>query len=273
MASPRLSSFLLLATFVLCPVDALRFAPTGTIGRAQLRAGPPTATLLADTASPASLLRERVKQALGDGSAESLRAALLRGDDESVTLPQALSQLVGPTLAPRVADLAHATPDAKALGDFEDRVVELMASERWLDAHDVVAGALEEWSEQGAHAHEAVQAARLLEGVCQHALSCVGGLSAALEAHELAQTKSELLPCGCVVDAAAVEPFADLANSVAALDAGDANSALGHALAAGLARPPLAAAASRLAHRAEAALELLPATIDVDAFEQNHHDS
>ena len=53
-----------------------------------------------------------------------------------------------------------------------------------------------------------------------------------------------LMPCGCVVSAESVEPFADLAKSLAALDENDYNSALGHALAASLGRPALAPTAS-----------------------------
>ena len=66
-----------------------------------------------------------------------------------------------------------------------------------------------------------------------------------------------LLPCGCAVLAEAVEPFADLATALAALEAGDANAALGHALAAGLSRPALAPTATLIARRAEASLEFL----------------
>ena len=54
-----------------------------------------------------------------------------------------------------------------------------------------------------------------------------------------------------MVSSAAVEPFADLAMSMVALEDGDAHAALGYALAAGLGRPALMLTATSIAKRAE----------------------
>ena len=199
-------------------------------------------------ACSASELRERLKEVLESTStSEALRSALMSSAD----LGRDLRPLVG-AMAPRVAKLSLVAPGIRSLGDFEERACELMAAGRWIEAHDVVAGQL---LEGGTHAHDAVLAARLLEGVCQYELACADGLMAALAAHEA--DKAVPLPCGCVVSPEVVEPFADLANAWAALDEGEANEAFGHALAAGLARPTLAGAAATVARRAEETLELL----------------
>jgi len=154
------------------------------------------------------------------------------------------------------------------LGPFEERAPELMAAGRWLEAHDVVAGELLDADAQAeapagraAHAHDARLAARLLEGICQHELACADGLGAALEAH--AADLATPLSCGCALSAQAVEPFADLAAAVAAMGEGDANTALGHALASGLGRASLAPVAARVAQRAVLAIE--PAAMAAEA--------
>ena len=98
----------------------------------------------------------------GDGSAESLRQVFKSNGVEGQ--PQTLRSLVGAALAPRVTELLAQAPTAQtALGDFEARALELMSAERWLEAHDVVAGQLLESSSIAAHDHEATLAARLLE--------------------------------------------------------------------------------------------------------------
>ena len=218
-----------------------------------------------DLPTATEVLRGRLKNALENAPPE-FATVLASEDTDFRVLATDLRRLVGAELAPRVAGLAQPTPDILAaakppsqLGDFEVRAAELMADECWLEAHDVVAGQLLEFAsaEDGAHAHEAVLVARLLEGVCQHQLACQGGLAAALASHEA--VKVVPLPCGCTVSPEAVEPFADLANALLALDDGDANLALGHALAAALGRQSLAPTAARIARRAEEILELLPA--------------
>ena len=111
--------------------------------------------------------------------------------------------------------------------------------------------------------------ARLLEGVCQNELACATGLDEALTAYEAnaAETSSSATASSALADAGTaselVEPFADLAYAAAALASGDANVALGHALAASLARPKLAPSALRIAAKAEESLELL-ASEEVD---------
>ena len=138
-----------------------------------------------------------------------------------------------------------------------------MGAGRWLDAHDVVAGYLvKALTEQqpAEHAHEGVLAARLLEGICEDELACHGHAQAAVATHEA--TKDVPLACGCVVSPQLVEPFADLARAWASLASGDANAALGHALAAGLGRQQLMIPAKVIATRAEQALELLAADGD-----------
>ena len=201
-------------------------------------------------------LKDALSEAPGEASAEAFRLALTSVDAD---LSLALRPLVGVALAPRVADLAHSPGFVTApppLGLFELRASELMAAERWLEAHDVVAGELlDAEAEAGlvTHAHDALLAARLLEGICQHELACTDGLAAALEAH--AADVATPLACGCAVSTEAVEPFADLAAAVAAMRAGDASTALGHALASGLGRASLAPVAARIAQRAVLAIE------------------
>lgn len=222
------------------------------------RSGWPVATV--DAASAPEVLLVNLKDALGSGinTAASMRGALLSGKVEGEELVRALCPLVGAGLAPRVAGLAQSpVSQTTSLGDFENRAVELMQKERWLEAHDVVAGELL-GSPSVEHAHEAMAVARLLEGVCQHQLACPGGLAAALAAHEVDMNAQYLrpLPCGCVVSLNTIEPFADLARALTALDAGEPNAALGHALAAGLGRATLAPTAACIAARAESELEL-----------------
>ena len=203
-------------------------------------------------------LKDALSEAPGEASAEAFRLALTSVDAD---LSLALRPLVGVALAPRVADLAHSPGFVKALmmpplGLFEERASELMAAGRWLEAHDVVAGELlDAKTEAGpvTHAHDALLAARLLEGICQHELACADGLTAALEAY--AADVATPLACGCALSTEAVGPFADLAAAVAAMRAGDASTALGHALASGLGRASLAPVAARIAQRAVLAIE------------------
>ena len=192
-------------------------------------------------------LKDALSEAPGEASAEAFRLALTSVDAD---LALALRPLVGVALAPRVADLAHSPGFVTALmkpplGLFEERASELMAAGRWLEAHDVVAGELLDAEADAGlvtHAHDALLAARLLEGICQHELACTDGLAAALEAY--AADVATPLACGCALSTEAVEPFADLAAAVTAMWAGDAKTALGHALACGLGRASLAPVAS-----------------------------
>ena len=187
-----------------------RLASVSTISVAS-RAGSPCA--FGGAGEPSEALRSRLKVALEktDTSAEVVRVALVEGhEDDFLVLTRVLRPLVGATLAPRVAELAQepmpgfkmAGAAAGLLGEFEARALELMASEQWLDAHDVVAGELlgqeSPSPNPGAvHAHEAMMAARLMEAICANELACANGeLAAAIDAHEAA--KSTPLACGCV---------------------------------------------------------------------------
>ena len=217
--------------------------------------------------TPPTTLRGRLKDALVNN--EPLRTAL-NGAREPELLP-----LLGPSLAPRVSDLlrAEAPPPAYPIGAFEERALELMSSNCWIEAHDVVTGELAGYEGDGGnHAHDAELAARLLEGICQHELACSTGLGAALAAHDV--RVGTPLACGCTVPPEVIEPFADLARALATIET-DANAALGHALAAALARPSLAGTANVFAARAEALIvdddagaaatvEAAPVVADVD---------
>ena len=173
------------------PLASLRACvPAPRAGRPSAAVGTPLASLRACVPAPragrpsaavgaSQDLRVRLKDELArtDGSGETLRDVLLAGGDAGSLPPlvDALGPLVGRLLAPRVATAAAVAMAATAprpLGDFEALALELMAAERWLEAHDVVAGALLDASDPpGTHDHEAGMAARLLEGVCQYTSS------------------------------------------------------------------------------------------------------
>ena len=161
--------------------------------------------------TPPTTLRGRLKDALVNN--EPLRTAL-NGAREPELLP-----LLGPSLAPRVSDLlrAEAPPPAYPIGAFEERALELMSSNCWIEAHDVVTGELAGYEGDGGnHAHDAELAARLLEGICQHELACSTGLGAALAAHDV--RVGTPLACGCTVPPEVIEPFADLARALATIE-------------------------------------------------------
>ena len=202
-------------------------------------------TILPADAAAATKLFKRIKEAndyesmvktfrsYGDGDRSSLVKALLplTGSSE-VTERLVATALTVPTSA----------PSRESMGDFEDRVLDLMARDKFLEAHDVCAGYLAKAG--GAHgAHGAVAACQLLEGICQAKLACIDGLSDALVVHGTdgpGKQRPETLPCGCAAPSTEeVEPFLDLARAFYALEIGQTKSAFGHSLAATLAHPAL----------------------------------
>ena len=167
---------------------------------------------------------------------------------------QLVSRVVGHTHAEEAAPtLISGAPVKYSNGAEVERFefgtcLELMAGERWLEAHDVCGGYLER---VGACDHEWKSACVILSRICEAELcgGDYGDLQVVLEGLE----GLEAYPCGCARDMGLLEPFVDLGRSfVAGFD--KPGAAYGHALAAAAAVPDLAKVAASSARRAEALL-------------------
>ena len=204
-------------------------------------------TVLPADAAAATILFEGIKDASNYESMIQKIQDYGKGDLSSLSL--ALLPLIGSSgQTERVVAMAQSsTPSAhprESMGDFEDRALDLMARDKFLEAHDVCAGFLSKSGDaHGVAAHGAVLACELLEGICQAKLACIDGLSEALVTHGTdgpGKRRPGTLPCGCAAPSEeAVEPFLDLARAFYALEIGQTKSAFGYALVATLAHPAL----------------------------------
>ncbi|KAJ8614533.1 hypothetical protein CTAYLR_000826 [Chrysophaeum taylorii] len=161
-------------------------------------------------------------QLVGDCDVQSALRVLENATGGSRSFEKVLKNLVpDEAMIRRIVDAAtvapaRALPAAARSASFEG-CVDLMVSERWLDAQDAL--------EQFANDENMAIACRVLEAICKHELGCPEDLEAII-----AVDNEDRSPLKTHVDDLSA-PVRDLGLAVAAYQAGEAKVAYGHALA------------------------------------------